>query len=151
MQEAVDDLAQRLPSFPPIEFLGAAIPVFNYPLHVTNNNRIKSKIEELGLFVPDSYDPAYTPDQCSDYQRRNQKRDETGQILLELYIQAEYRLDKEKIEARNGDKGEKDGRDKTVQQGQQNNNDQINALSCNLVEPHLEARPGDQREQSAPR
>jgi hypothetical protein len=85
-QQAVEDLADRLPSFPSVELLSAAIPVLDYPVHVTNNNRVKSEIKKLDLFARILCEPAYMPDQCSNYKRRNQKGHETREILVELYL-----------------------------------------------------------------
>src|SRR6202051_3960894 len=150
-QQAVDDLADRLPSFPSVELLGAAIPVLDYPVHVANNYRVKSEIKKLDLFALNLCELAYMPDQCSNYQRRNQKGDETGEILVELYLEGKYRLYKEKIEARNGQNGEKDRCGKAVHQGKQHDNNQIGGLGCDLVEPELDARPAYESQENAAR
>ncbi|CAB3797948.1 hypothetical protein LMG28138_04352 [Pararobbsia alpina] len=53
------DLANRLGPVPPIEFLGAVIPVCNHIVHVANENGVASEIEEPSLFalcIPESAD-----------------------------------------------------------------------------------------------
>src|SRR5258707_12786745 len=55
-QQAVDDFADRLPPFPSVELLSATIPVLNYPLHVTSDNGVMSKIKELDLFALSVYE-----------------------------------------------------------------------------------------------